>query len=300
MAKILITGGSGLLGKAISGILLDKNHEVAWLSRDGGQYGSIKKYRWDIKTKFIDPAAFSGTGHIIHLAGAGIMDARWSRKYKKEIINSRVKSAELLFNTMVKTGTSLKSFIGTSAVGFYSTELPEVKAMETDVSGNDFLARVCVAWEEAYGAFQQKNIRTLIFRTGVILSADGGAFPKLKAPLKLGVAPIFGDGRQYFPWIHISDAAQAYVYALFETGISGTFNLAASETPTNREFAEALAKKSGRKVLFPQVPYWLLRMAMGERASTLTTGKNISNRKLMRSGFTLNYPYLANALDELT
>jgi uncharacterized protein (TIGR01777 family) len=171
MTKILITGGSGLLGKAISRILLDKKHEVAWLSRDGGAYGNIKKYRWDLKTKFIDPAAFSYTGHIIHLAGAGIMDAYWSGKYKKEIIDSRAKSADLLFDTMVKTGTSIKSFIGASAVGYYGTELPEVQARETDVSGDDFLARVCVAWEKVYEAFQQENIRTVIFRMGVIVSS---------------------------------------------------------------------------------------------------------------------------------
>ncbi|PBQ30396.1 TIGR01777 family protein [Sphingobacteriaceae bacterium] len=308
MAKILITGGSGLVGKAISDLLLTQGHEVRWLSREASQSpsgsGKIVSFKWDIKTAYIDEKAMEGLDHIIHLSGAGIIDKRWTEAYKRELVDSRVKSTELLFKTISKRAPKLKSFIGASAVGYYGSDVTDHVFTETDEavldnSRHDFLAEVCIAWENSYKPIAQTGLRTAIIRTGIVLSKEGGAYAKMVTPFKFGLGAAIASGKQYFPWIHIKDLAQIYVYALFQDNVSGAYNAVSSVSINNDNFSRALAKSLNKAFFLPNVPEFALKLALGERAVTITRGVQISNEKIKAAGYNFAFDDLEEALRSL-
>jgi uncharacterized protein len=299
MAKILISGGSGLVGGAISQLLLKMNHQPVWLGRSSGKTGSIPTYAWDIEKGYIDEHAFDGVEFLIHLAGANLAGKRWTQAYKKQIINSRVKGSELLFKYISQYNPKIKAVVGASAVGYYGTEADERMHVEVDPPGNDFLARVCIEWEGSYDAFKDAGIRVAIIRTAVALSNKGGAFPKLAWPFQYGLGAPIGSGKQYMPWIHLNDLASLYVYALFNENLSGPFNAAADEQVTNREFSAKLANSMQKPFFLPAIPAFLLKIFMGESAVTVTKGLMVSNEKIKASGFNFNYSTLDETLTEL-
>ncbi|MBC8393230.1 MAG: TIGR01777 family protein, partial [Deltaproteobacteria bacterium] len=198
MSKILITGGTGLVGSRLTEMLVDKNHEVVVLSRNPK---NKNEFKWDISKAFIDEKVFENTDYIIHLAGAGIADERWSEKRKQLIIDSRVESANLLFHKVKEHKIKLKGFISASGIGYYGAFTSDKIFEETDKVGNDFLGEVCEKWEAAALQFEQLNINVSILRTGIVLSKNGGALEKMKTPV---ISPL-GSGKQYLPWLHIDD-----------------------------------------------------------------------------------------------
>jgi len=299
MSKILITGGSGLVGTKVSEFLLKSNHEPVWLSREEGQVTSIKKFKWDIKSSYIDEKAFDGVEHIIHLAGAGIADKRWTKKYKKEIIDSRVKSSELLLNYIVKKNIPIKTLVGGSAIGFYGAKQSQTVFKENDHPGSDFLAESCIVWEKSYLPFASLGIRTPIIRTGVVLSKKGGAYKKMSPPFKFGLGAALGNGKQYFPWIHINDLANMFVYALFNENLNGVYNGVATELITNKHFSKLLAESFDKPFFLPNVPSGALHLAMGEGALMVTEGLKISNAKIKLTGFNFGFEKVNEALKEL-
>lgn len=296
MAKILITGGSGLLGRAISQLLLKEGHQPIWLSRSEGSENGIKTFTWNLVSRTIDEKAFEGVEHIIHLAGSGIVDKRWSLAYKKELLESRVKSSELLQDYILKTKCPLKSFVGGSAIGYYGAVENNHVFTEGDLPGRDFLAETCVNWEKSYLPLTTAGIRTSIIRTGIVLSKNGGAYAKMVFPFKLGLGAAVASGKQAFPWIHIDDIAALFVRALFDEKYSGIYNGVSSETTSNLEFSQQLAKSLKRPFFLPKVPAFILHLALGERAVTLTKGAFVSNQKIKESGFRFNYEQLSDAL----
>ena len=298
MAKVLISGGSGLLGKAISEILLKNNDEVVWLSREEGQYNSIKKYKWDVEAKFIDERAFENVEHIIHLAGAGIADKKWSESYKNEIINSRIKSSALIYDYIKKLNIPIKTFVGASAVGFYGARSGEVLINENEKPFNDFLSRTCVAWEDSYKPIRELRIRTPIIRIGVILSKNGGAYKKMLPPFKYYLGCSIGSGKQYFPWIHINDVANIFVFAL-KNNLNETYNAAGSETVTMNVFSKQLAKSIHKFTFLPNVPTFILKLVLGESHLMVTEGLKISNQKIKDAGFKFEFEKLSDALKQL-
>lgn len=299
MAKILITGGSGLIGRKISDILLQREHTPVWLSREEGKYEGIKKYKWDISTGYLDERALDGVEHIIHLAGAGIIDKRWTSSYKKEILESRVRSAETLYNHVVKHKSSIKSLTGGSAIGYYGAITNQHVYKEEDLAHRDFLGQTCAAWEQSYQPFIDAGIRTSIVRTGVALSKHGGAYKTMRLPFKVGLGAGIGSGEQYIPWIHINDVASIFVHTLLTENISGVFNGVATEPATNNYFSKTLAKSLHRPFFLPNVPAFLLKAAMGESACTVTEGVMASNQKIKSSGFNFEFDNLREALDDL-
>jgi uncharacterized protein len=299
MAKILISGGSGLVGRAISQLLLQKGHEPVWLSRQGGRKEGINSYQWDIQKGTIDERAFEGTDHLIHLAGAGIADRRWTKKYKQEIIDSRVKSSELLYSTVERGGSGIRSLTGASAVGYYGSGQSEHVFEENDAPGDDYLANVCVKWENSYRNFQTSGIRTTILRTGVVLARNGGAYSRMLPPFRLGLGATPGSGRQYFPWIHIADIAAMYVESCLNENIHGAYNAVAPQIITSRQFTEALAASLGKPFFLPAIPAALLRLVMGESASALTGGVKVSPRKISEAGFEFKFKDIQEALADL-
>lgn len=299
MAKILITGGSGLVGKAISEILLRTKHQPIWLSRETGSFNGIKKFKWDIDKNYIDENAFEDVESIIHLAGAGIADKRWTPDYKKQILDSRIKSAELLFDHISKNNIKIKTLVGGSAIGIYGAVQSEKIFTEKDESGTDFLAKTCVQWEKSYEPFINAGVRTSIIRTGVVLSKNGGAYAKMVFPFKLGFGAAIASGKQYFPWVHINDIAGIFVHALLDQSVSGIFNGVSTELVNNTDFSRQLAKSYHKPFFLPNIPKFALKLAMGEGAVMVTEGVKISNKKIKESGYKFEFDSLEKALKDL-
>jgi uncharacterized protein (TIGR01777 family) len=291
MAKIIITGGTGLVGKRLSKLLIDKNHEVVILSRNPSKENEFK---WDISSNYIDEKALLRTDYIIHLAGAGIADKRWTKERKQVIIDSRVNSANLLFDNINKLKINLKGFISASGIGFYGAITSDTIFEETDNPGNDFLSEVCQKWENAAHQFSTKNIPVTILRTGIVLSDKGGALDKMKTPI---ISPL-GSGKQFLPWIHIDDLCEIYIKSI-EDNLTGVFNAVAPQHQTSITFSKALAKSIKKPYLPIGVPPFMLKLLFGEMAVILLEGSRISAKKIEKSGYSFRFNTLKKAFNNL-
>lgn len=295
MANILITGGSGLIGKSLIPKLIAKGHSVSLFSRSEQRINQIQTFLWDVKKGTIDKKAFKNIDFIIHLAGAGIADKRWTEKRKKEIIDSRVNSTELLFKKVNDYNIPLKGFISASAIGYYGAITSEKEFEESDPPANDFLGTVCQLWEQSALKFEDIGIPTTILRTGIVLSQNGGALAKMKTPI---ITPI-GSGNQFMPWIHIDDMCQLYIEAI-SGNLKGIYNAVAPQYQTNASFSKSLAKSLKRVYIPIGVPSFVLKLVFGELAIILTTGSKISAQKLLNSGYVFRFPTLKEAVNQLT
>lgn len=292
MAKILITGGTGLVGTQLVKMLSQHNHEVVILSRNPK---NKNEFKWDISSNFIDEKALLKTEYIIHLAGAGIADKRWSDKRKQTIIDSRVKTANLLFDKINELNIELKGFISASGIGYYGAVTSNKIFKETDTPGTDFLADVCTKWESAALQFEKNKIPVTILRTGVVLSKEGGALERMKTPI---ISPL-GSGKQYMPWIHIEDLCQMYINAV-EENIKGIYNAVAPEHHTSKTFSKELAKSINKPYLGIGVPSFLLKILFGKMAVILLEGSRISSKKIEKNrGFSFRFSSLDKALSKL-
>lgn len=295
MKRILVSGGTGLVGARLCEMLVSKGYEVALLSRRSSNKGPYPTYGWDIAKGTIDEEAFENIDAIVHLAGAGIADQRWSKQRKQVILESRVNSTQLLFDTVQKLDIPLKAFVAASATGYYGSLTSETIFEENDAPASDFLGMVCKQWEEASAQFNSLGIRTVVLRTGIVLSAQGGALAKMKTPV---ISPL-GNGKQYMPWIHIDDLCTLYCKSIEEQDFSGPYNAVTGEHNTNYSFAKALAKIFKRPFLPLGVPSFLLKLVFGEMACILLKGSRVSSAKLEKTDFTYLYPTLHKALQHL-
>jgi len=291
MARILITGGTGLVGKRLTQMLIDKNHEVLILSRNPKKNNEFK---WDVSSNYIDEEALIHTDYIIHLAGAGIANKRWTKKRKQVIIDSRVKTANLLFDKIKALKINLKGFISASGIGYYGAVNSEIIFEETAKVGTDFLGNTCYKWEQAAHQFSTHNIPVTILRTGVVLAKKGGALDKMKTPI---ITPI-GSGKQYIPWIHIDDLCNLYIAAV-EDNLIGIFNAVAPEHHTSISFSKALAKNFKRPYLAIGVPPFILKVLFGKMAVILLKGSRISTKKIEKNKYSFRFPKLHEALRNL-
>jgi uncharacterized protein (TIGR01777 family) len=291
MARVLITGGTGLVGKRLTKMLIDNNHEVLILSRNPTKNNEFK---WDVSSNYIDEKALINTDYIIHLAGAGIADKRWSKKRKQVIIDSRVETANLLFDKITTLNIKLKGFISASGIGYYGAVTSEIIFEETDKVGNDFLGDTCKKWEQAAHQFSTQSIPVTILRTGIVLAKKGGALDKMKTPV---ISPI-GSGKQYLPWIHIDDLCNLYIAAI-EDNLVGIFNAVAPEHHTSISFSKALAKNFKRPYLAIGVPGFLLKILFGEMSVILLKGSRISTKKIEKNNYSFRFAKLHEALNNL-
>ncbi len=295
MKNILITGGTGLIGKRLSFFLKLKGYEVRILSRNNIVDSPYKTFLWDINQEYINEDAFKNLDHVIHLTGAGIANKRWSEKRKKEIIDSRVNSTKLLYNTVKRLGTPIKSFISASAIGYYGSITTETIFKETDKPANDFLGKVCQLWEQSIFKFKNLKIRTIALRTGIVLSRDGGALQKMKTP----VIATLGDGKQHMPWIHIDDLCELYIKAIEDTRLEGPYNAVSSEDQSNNSFSKTVAKIYKRPILPIGAPKFILKVVFGEMSTLILNGSRVSADKIKQVGFKFKYNTLDNALKNL-
>lgn len=288
---ILITGGTGLVGQFLSEKLTTKGYNVRVLTRNPK---NEREFYWNLATNEIDENAFKNLDYIVHLAGAGIADKRWTAKRKQEILDSRTISAQLLFKKVKALKIPLKGFIAASAIGYYGAITSEIIFKETDLAANDFLGNVCQKWEHANSAFQELDIPTTLLRTGIVLSKNGGALSKMNTPFAIN--PI-ASGTHYIPWIHIEDLANLFIKAIEDTYFTGIYNAVAPVHETSYSFSKALAKKTKKLFIPLGVPAFILKIIFGEMSIILTTGSRISSEKIIKTGFEFSYKNLESAFD---
>jgi len=299
MATVLITGGNGLIGKHLSGLLVKRGYRVFILTRGGGNGSGLSFFHWDPEKKEIDIQALQNADFIIHLSGANLGEKRWTKRRKRELEDSRIESALLLFEKMKETGKQPEAFISASAIGFYGSVSSEKVFHEDDPCGTDFTGELCRKWENAAGRFEESGIRTVKIRTGVVLAEKGGALSRIAAPAKFGMAAALGRGNQYLPWIHIEDLCNIYIKAIEDAKMRGAYNAVAPMHCSNKEFTRAVASALDRPFFLPNIPSFLIRSVFGEMADILLNGSRVSCVKITKAGFTFRFPDLENALNDL-
>lgn len=294
--KVLITGGTGLVGSHLIPMLKAKGHEVVVLSRSKDSSKPYPIFEWDYEKEYIEAGAFNGVDAVIHLAGAGVAEKRWTPERKDEIYNSRTKTSFLLYNTLKEVPNQVKTFISASAIGYYGLDTGNINLKESAPVGHDFLAHVVDAWETSTSKVTELDIRLVQLRIGVVLAKEGGALVEL---LKPPVAAPLGKGSQYMSWIHIHDLCKMFVYALENKQMLGTYNAAAPRPMTNKELTREAAKAMGKTFIPIPVPGLILKLMLGEMAKMVIGGNRVSCEKIMEAGFQFEYPKLADALKDL-
>lgn len=289
--RIAITGASGLIGGALVGFLKSEGHTVQRLVRRDPV--SPEEIKWDPKTGYVDIEALRGVDAVIHLAGAGVSDKRWTKKYKAEILNSRLLGTTAIAQAVAEVNP--KVFISASAIGWYG-ESGNRAVVESDMEGDDFLAAVCREWEAA-SALAGEKVRRVNLRTGLVLDPTGGALGRMLPLFRLGLGGKLGNGKQWWSWITLHDVVRAIDFIL-DHEISGPVNLTSPNPVTNQEFTSALARAMKRPAVFP-VPAIALKIALGGFSMEILGSKKVIPQTLTESGFQWDYPHLTSALNAL-
>ncbi len=295
--RILISGGTGLVGTALVEKLRQKGHTVKVLVRSESE--KTDEFFWDYQKNKIDEKAFENIEVIIHLAGASI-GKRWINSYKKKVISSRVDSAQFLFDECKKRNIKLKAFISASGINYYGTFTSEKILTENDgILHRDFLSEVCEQWEDGAHSFTAISDRVVILRTSPVLSKKGGSFEQLKKISNFNLASGIGSGKQWFNWIHEDDIVNMYLEAVENVELKGAYNAVADEVPKNKDFMKRLAK-ANKKLFIPiNVPSFLMKAVLGQMSEMILEGTRVSNDKIKSSGFEFKYPKLDEALESL-
>lgn len=297
MNKILITGGTGFVGKQLISFLSEKGYELSVLSRKkliGDE--KITYYQWDIDKGYINIKAFEGVDTIINLTGANITEKRWTKKRKKELVDSRVNSIELLLKYVSENKVPIKTIISSSAVGYYGAVTTNTIFDETSEKGDDFLAAICTQWEKAVCQFSTVGARVVVLRKGVIVGKDGGLYQKFAPLAKRGINPAVGSGNQYMPLIDVRDLMRLYDFLLTHHEVNGIFNIVSSQYITMNELANTFLSHFGKKRILPNVPGFAIKLLFGEMATMLLNGSRVDNEKIKQQGFHFLYETLEKSL----
>ena len=298
MSSVLVTGGTGLVGRYLCQKLNEKGYDVKILSRRKNAHSKYKTYYWNPHKKEIEKEAVENCDYIIHLAGANISSKRWGRKRKRDIIDTRAGSAKFLFDSISNFKTKPKAFISSSAVGFYGTTTSDRIFSETDPAATDFLGETCRQWENAADLFNEAGIRTVKIRTSLVLAREG-PLSKIMFPIKMGLGSPLGTGRQYMPWVHIDDLCDIFILAMENSTLNGAFNAVAPDHKTNEEFTKTLAKILKKPLFMPNVPGFILKAILGEMSVIVLNGSRVSPEKIIKAGYTFKFPSLEDALRDI-
>lgn len=297
--NILITGGSGFVGKHLTNLLITNGYSVSILSRNSKQNSfDISYYQWDVMKNLIDEKAILNSDFIIHLAGENIAEKRWTSKRKAEIIDSREQSTRLLYSVLKKNNKKLEAFVSASAVGIYGAINGDEICTENTPPENDFLGSTCQKWEASVDKIQDLGIRTVKIRTGLVLGKEDGFLKQLIPIFKLRLGSALGSGKQYMPWIHIDDLSAIYLEAINNSNMIGTYNAAINDNTTNTVFSKTLAKIYGYSLWLPNIPAFLIQLALGEMAQIILKGRRVSSEKIEKIGFKFQFKDLEQAIRE--
>jgi uncharacterized protein len=304
MDTVIITGGTGLIGTALSKFLLSRGYQIIILTRNPKAQKisspGISYAAWDIHKQNVNEEAFKKANYIIHLAGAGVADKPWTEDRKLEIAESRTRSSALLIKAISSIPNNIVSVVSASAIGWYQQN-KSYQSVETDPPATDFLGETCAAWENSIKPVETLGKRLVILRTGIVLSNEGGAFPAFRKPIQYGIAGILGNGKQIISWIHIEDLCRLYLEAMVNPGWSGVYNAVSPGPVNNRNFTIELAKKMKGSFFIPiPVPNFMLRLMLGDRSEEVLKSSNISSNKLKQQGFQFIFPTIDTAFRDLT
>lgn len=299
--NVLITGGSGLVGTRLTQILLANGFTVSHLSRKPtNTTGKVKIYHWDIENGIIDEKALLEADYLVHLAGAGIADEKWTEERKKEIIDSRTKSLRLITASLQTLPHKIQAFTSASGIGFYGADTGEEHISEQYTAGDDFVAECCTQWEAVADEIQNLGIRTSKLRIGIVLSTKGGALPKILLPVRFGVGAALGTGKQYQSWIHIDDLCELFIKSLTDESMNGVYNAVAPKPVTNYELTKTSAEILKRPFFMPNVPAWTLKLVFGEMSIIVLGGNYILNQRIsLETDFQYQYTTVKKALESL-
>jgi len=294
-----------MIGQALTKSLLEKGYDVIILTRNKGKQkpaGNFRYANWNIENDTVDKDAFEKADHIIHLAGANVAEKRWTEKRKKEILDSRIKSGELLVKALQEIPNKIKTVISASAIGWYGSdpEIPNSKPFtENDPADKSFLGDTARQWEAAIQPVQQLEKRLVIYRIGIVLSNKGGAYPEFKKPMKLGVASVLGNGKQIISWIHIDDLAELFIYAIENEKLNGVYNAVAPNPVSNKDLINRMQKSKGGFHITTQVPEFILNIMLGEMSTEILKSATVSNKKIEDMGYQFIFPTIDTALFNL-
>ncbi len=302
--RVLISGGTGTIGKSLVPQLIKAGYQVILLTRKKPVWQDTDQccYRhWNPNGEAMDASLLEGVHTIINLAGSGVMEKRWTTTFKAEILQSRVRAAEWLIDGLKKHNHQVRTWINASAIGWYGPDRESKRPfVETDAPYSDFLGNTCVAWEKSCDAVESMGIRVAKLRIGIVLSAHGGAFAEFVKPLRFRIAPILGTGQQKISWIHVQDLCGIILHLMQHEKLNGVFNAVAPNPVTNRELMLTLANMLHGKVFIPiRVPAFVLKIMLGESSIEILKSTTVSAEKILKSGYVFQYSKLETSIPSL-
>jgi uncharacterized protein len=298
--NVLVTGGTGVVGQRLAVILQNQGHQVAVLSREKRPpHAGATTYQWDVARGYLDPAALAWATHVVHLAGAGVADQRWTEARKKEILESRTHSTRLLAKSLQAHPNQVQAVVSASAIGIYGHDTGPARLDENSPATREFLSEVVKAWEAEADGIAAAGYRTVKLRIGIVLSHYGGALEKMAQPVRLYTGAALGTGQQWVSWIHVDDLCRMIIYGLENPGLHGVYNAVGPQPATNEQMTRAIAKVLHRPVLPINVPGFALRLALGPMAELVLGGSHVSAAKIQATGFPFKFPELGLALRDL-
>ena len=296
--RVLITGGTGSIGRQLTKALLQQGYEVSLLSRKPGNDPLVRTFTWNVNAGHIDENCIEGVDAVIHLAGAGIADKKWTEQRKKELTDSRTNSIALIYHLLKTRPNQVKRIISATAVGYYGNRADEILS-EQSAAGEGFMSECCIAWERAIDKGKTLGLPIVKFRTGVMLDKNTGALPQMALPVKLFAGAPLGNGKQWIPWIHHTDVIGMYLFALENETLEGVFNMVAPEPATNKQLTKAIAKQLHRPVWPINLPTFVLDLLLGEMSIIVLGSTRASAEKIESAGYVFKHTRLAEALEDI-
>ena len=299
MREVLIAGGSGLIGRRLSEVLLQSGYKVSIITRSASNIPpvGIKEYIWDPNKGILPDEAILNADYVVNLSGATI-GKRWTQTYKKELIRSRVEATTLLAEKLNTLPHNVMSLLNISGLGYYGNNYNTILD-ENSPPNSEFISQICQQWEGAARLLNQETVKLFILRLATVVSGRGGAVPQMAGPIKLFVGAALGEGTQCLPWVHIDDVCHAILVCIENPEKAGTYNIVSPQLNTNKEITRTIANHFHRPLILPNIPGCVLRLMFGGFAESLTGSLKVSSDKIQKAGFAFQFPELKGAIEDV-